>query len=170
MVAYVAMKKTRSPKTLAAISFDQLSDEDLVLLRARLEAEMKHRGVAYSIGEIGETLVVKHFKKTSGLPNLRLAAPGTKNVDALSRNGDRYSIKTVRDGRKNGTGYPDAQNRDNKLFEYLVVARLDGELSLEAEYEFTWQQFLKARSWDKRMSAWYVGCSAKRLAMGKKLL
>lgn len=170
MVAYKTMKKTRLLQTPWAIPFDRMSDDDLVLLRARLEAEMKKRGVAYSIGEIGEAMVVEHFNKTSGLPNLQLAPTGTKNVDALSRNGDRYSIKTFRDGKKTGTIYPDAQDRDKQLFEYLVVAQLSGDLSLQAVYEFTWKQFLKARSWDKRMSAWYVGCSAKRLAMGKKLL
>lgn len=170
MVTYAAMKKTRSSKTPRKVPFDQFSDEDLVLLRASLEAEMKRRGVAYSIGDIGEALVVKHFNETSGLPNLQLAPTGTKNVDALSRNGDRYSMKTVRDGRKTGTVYPDAHDPDKQLFEYLVVAQLSDELSLQAVYEFTWQQFTKARSWDKRMSAWYIGCSTKRLASGKKLL
>ncbi len=95
MVAYAAMKRTRPCQTPGAVSLDQQSDDYLVLLRARLEGEMKHRG---------------------------------------------------------------------------VVAQLSDDLSLQAVYEFTWQQFLKARSWDKRMSAWYVGCSARRLAMGKKLL
>ena len=164
------MKKTQSPKTPRKIQFDQFSDEDLVLLRARLETEMKRRGVAYSIGDIGETLVVKHFTKTSDLPNLQLAPTGTKNVDALSRNGDRYSMKIIRDGRKTGTIYPDDHDPDKQLFEYLVIAKLSDDLSLQAVYEFTWQQFLKARSWDKRMSAWYIGCSVERLAMGRKLL
>ena len=164
------MKKTRTSQAHEAISFDPLCDDDLVLLRARLEAEMKRRGVAYSIGDIGEALVVEYFKKTSRLPILQLARTGTKNVDAISRDGDRYSIKTVRDGRKTGTVYPDGKKRDKQLFEYLILAQLGGDLSLQAVHQFTWQQFVKARSWDKRMSAWYVGCSAKRLAMGTKLL
>jgi len=33
------------------------------------------------------------------------------NVDALSRRGDRYSIKGVLDSKKTGTVYPDATNQ-----------------------------------------------------------
>ena len=69
-----------------------MTDAELVLLRAGLDAEMRKRGIAFSVGGVGERLVIEHFQKTSGLPKLQAAPRGTKNVDALSRNGDRYSI------------------------------------------------------------------------------
>src|SRR5258708_3853493 len=40
-------------------------------------------------------------------PNLHEAAVNTANIDALSRRGDRYSIKGVLHARKTGTVYPD---------------------------------------------------------------
>ena len=147
-----------------------LSDDELVLLRAKLETEMKERGVAFSVGNIGEELIFQHFNTTSGLPKLQLAPPGTKNVDALSRNGDRYSIKTVWQTQKTGVIYPDPDDENKQLFECLVIAHLSDELSLKTIHQFTWAQFLIARSWDKRMSAWYVGCSKAKLGQAEKIL
>src|SRR6266850_2572192 len=85
-----------------------LTDSDVVQLRLRLDSEMRRRGIAHSVGEVGERVAVEHFRSTAGLPKLQYAPTGTKNVDALSRDGDRYSIKTVWKGKKTGTVYPDA--------------------------------------------------------------
>ena len=76
-------------------ALSDLSDEDLIKLRARLRREMRHRGIADSVGAIGEHLAINQLRQTRGLPKLQQAPRGTKNVDALSRNGDRYSIKTI---------------------------------------------------------------------------
>src|ERR1700733_10696226 len=92
----------------------KMSDDELVLLRAGLDVEMRKRGIALSVGGVGERLVVEHFKKTSGLPKLQAAAHGTKNMDAHSRDGDRYSIKTVLNAKKTGTIYPDPNDRDKQ--------------------------------------------------------
>jgi hypothetical protein len=48
-------------------------DEDSVLLRASLRAEMRKRGIADSVGAVGEQLAIEHFRKTPGLPKLQLA-------------------------------------------------------------------------------------------------
>lgn len=145
------------------------SDEQLIRLRAALEVEMRHRGVEFSIGDIGEKLAIDYFNSTPGLANLQAAPTGTKNVDALSRNGERYSIKTQWKAKKTGTIYPDDSNPDKQLFEYLLIVRLNDDLTLKSIYEFTWDQFLQVRSWDKRMSAWYVGCSSKNLRIAQSL-
>lgn len=155
-------KPTTDPSALTEL--DALSDDELIQLRAKLEVEMRRRGIAYSVGHIGEGLVINHFNSTRGLPNLSPAPTGTKNVDALSRTGDRYSIKTIWKAKKTGTIYPDPDDPDKQLFEYLLIARLNDDLSLKAMYQFSWQQFTQVRSWDSRMSAWYVSCSKKKLA------
>ena len=49
---------------------------------------------------------------------------GTENVDALSRNGDRFSIKTVCEGSKTGTIYPEPDDRDKQLFEHVLIVKL----------------------------------------------
>jgi len=76
-----------------------LADLDLLRLRARIAAELKRRGLASNIGQAAESLVIAFYNGTSGRPNLQLAPTGTQNVDALSRRGDRYSIKGVLDRR-----------------------------------------------------------------------
>lgn len=144
-----------------------MSDDELVLLRAGLDAEMRKRNIAFSVGSVGERLVIDYFRKTSGLHKLQAAPRGTKNVDALSRNGDRYSIKTVCNAKKTGTIYPDADDRDKQLFEHILIAKLAEDWSLESIHQLGWNDFVKIRSWDKRMNAWYVGISARTLGVSK---
>ena len=160
------MKKSDTKKTSYTNHIKTMTDEQLICLRAALEVEMRHRGVAFSIGDIGEKLAIDYFNSTPGLPKLQAAPPGTKNVDAISRNGERYSIKTQWKAKKTGTIYPDDSNKNKQLFEYLLIVHLDDELSLKEIYEFSWEQFVETRSWDKRMSAWYIGCSVKNLRQG----
>jgi hypothetical protein len=146
-----------------------MSDDELVLLRAGLDIEMRKRKVAFTVGDVGERLVIQHFKSTPGLPNLQSAPSGTKNVDALSHRGDRYSIKTICNAKKTGTIYPDREDRNKQLFEFILIARLGGDWSLESIHEFSWAEFLKVRSWDNRMNAWYIGCSASTLRRAKQV-
>jgi len=63
--------------------------------------------------------------------------------------------------KKTGTVYPDTQNPDRQLFEFLLIVKLSPDFNLEALYQFSWDQFLKVRAWDKRMNAWYVPTSKK---------
>ncbi len=146
-----------------------IEDDELLLLRAGLRAEMRKRGIADSVGAVGEQLAIEHFRKTSGLPKLQMAPRGTKNVDALFRNGDRFSIKTVCDGSKTGTIYPESNDHDKQLFEYVLIVKLSEDWSLESIYQLTWAQFVKARSWDKRMNAWYVAYAKRALAIGTEI-
>ncbi|MCK4789000.1 MAG: hypothetical protein KAV87_34990 [Desulfobacteraceae bacterium] len=163
------MGKKLKIKSQFVTEIKTLSDEELFCLRAALEVEMRHRGVAFSIGDIGEKLAIDYFNSTSGLPNLKAAPTGTKNVDALSRNGEQYSIKTQWKAKKTGTIYPDNSNKNKQLFEYLLIVHLNDKLALKEIYEFSWEQFVKARSWDKRMNAWYIGCSNKNLQLAQSL-
>lgn len=145
-----------------------MADEGLLQLRAKLRAEMRKRGIADSVGAIGEQLAIEHFRKTSGLPKLSPSSLNTKNVDANSNRGERYSIKThciTSKAKKTGTIYPDRQERDKQLFEYLLIVRLGDDWSLDSIYQLSWADFVKVRSWDNCMSAWYVGVCARTLAV-----
>lgn len=51
----------------------RMRDEELLLLRASLRAEMRKRGIADSVGAVGEQLAIEHFRKTPGLAKLQLA-------------------------------------------------------------------------------------------------
>jgi hypothetical protein len=157
----------KQTKTGIKDGLEKMPDEELLLLRASLRAEMRKRGIADSVGAVGEQLAIEHFRKTSGLHKLQLAPRGTKNVDALSRNGDRFSIKTVCDGSKTGTVYPEADDRDKQLFEYILIVKLSEDWSLESIHQLGWSDFVKVRSWDKRMTAWYVAISQRTLGVAQ---
>ncbi|WP_246681821.1 hypothetical protein [Mesorhizobium sp. B1-1-1] len=139
-------------------------DMDLIKLRAALDVEMKRRKIAISVGQMAEELAIQYFYSTSGRPNLLAAPTGTANVDALSRKGERYSIKGICNAKKTGTIYPDSDDPRKQLFEYLLIVKMGRDWSLEAIYEFDWNTFCENRSWDKRMNAWYIGASNKTLA------
>lgn len=79
-----------SESTKSMPNLQGLSDSALIRLRADLESEMARRGKAFSVGEIGESLAIEFFKATPGLSGLVKAPVGTKNVDCLSRDGERY--------------------------------------------------------------------------------
>lgn len=144
-------------------SLGKLSDEELLLLRADLRTEMRKRGIADSVGAVGEQLAIEHFRKTPGLPKLHPAQRGTKNVDANSRDGERYSIKSVCSAKKTGTVYQPAQDQKKQLFEYLLIVKLAEDWSLQSIHQLAWADFVKVRSWDKRMNAWYVAISGRTL-------
>ena len=148
----------------------EAKDVDSIRIRAFVDREAHRRGVKLSVGEIGEKLAIEHFVSTSRLPNLVMAPTGTKNVDALSRDGDRYSIKTIQRAKKTGTVYPDGSNPDKQLFEFMLVVVLNDQLQLTRIYQFTWLQFLEIRAWDRRMNAWYVPCSKKAFARSTRVV
>jgi len=163
------MSKSLKNKGKTFPDFSKATDQKLIDCRASLEVEMRKRGLGFSVGQIGESLVIKHYNATPGLPKLLRSPTGTKNVDALSRNGDRYSIKTIWNAKKTGTVYPDSLDKDKQLFEFLIIGQLSNDMALKNIYEFSWEQFTKVRSWDKRMNAWYVGCSMKNLKKGRNI-
>ena len=155
---------------ITADQLQALPDQEILLLRGRVHREMKRRNLPVSVGGVAEKLAIEHFNTTPGCPNLQEAPTGTSNVDALSRKGERYSIKAIQQGRKTGTIYPDRENKDKQLFEFLLVVRMNDDWGLEAIYEFDWALFTKLRSWDIRMNAWYIGGSVRTLCQARVYL
>jgi hypothetical protein len=151
------------------IDFKTISDDDVIALRTEVEKELKKRKIKFTVGELGETRAIGFFNNTPGLDNLQRAPVGTKNVDALSRRGERYSIKTIKDGGKSGTIYPDSEIKDKELFEYILLVLLDEDFQLKSLYRFSWKQFLEIRQWDKTMNAWYIPKSQKALKTGESI-
>lgn len=155
--------------SLGMMNLADLENVELIRLRAMLDKEMSNRGLSVSVGELGEKLAVDFFNSRPGLPNLIEAPKGAKNIDALSRDGERYSIKTQLKAKKTGTIYPDEIKPDKQLFEHLLVVRLSPEYELDAIYRYSWESFLSVRSWDKRMNAWYVSLSKKKLLLSERI-
>lgn len=146
-----------------------MDDDELFALRVQVDKELAKRGISFNVAMLGEKLCISYFNSKPGLPNLLQAPTGAKNVDALSRDGDRYSIKTFKKAKKTGTIYPDDRNHDKQLFEYLVAVHLNQDYELSAIYRYTWDGFLKVRAWDRRMNAWYVPLSSKKLKLAEMI-
>lgn len=163
-----SMKRSPAPASAINDYITELEDTELIRLRAALDVEMRKRKIARTVGQMAEQLAIDYFNSVPGCPNLIAAAPGTANVDAMSRKGERYSFKGICSAKKTGTVYPDSDFPDKQLFEYILVIKMHSDWSLEGIYEFDWISFVTYRSWDKRMNAWYLSASKKNLSNAKK--
>jgi hypothetical protein len=163
------MKKNDQICNKIPLDLKVLGDIDLLDLRSAVDREARHRGLSFSVGEIGEKLAISLFKERPDLPVLASAPRGTKNIDAISRDGNRYSIKTLQRAKKTGTVYPDSADKDRRLFEFILVVLINEEFSLERIIELDWEQFCAVRSWDVRMSAWYIARSRRALGIGRQI-
>ncbi len=80
------------------MDIDKLNTAELIEAYSQIIIKLKERKIIRTknlLGDLAEFLVIDHFAKTPNLPNLQSAPAGTKNVDAISRNGERYSIKAT---------------------------------------------------------------------------
>lgn len=156
-------------------NFDKYDDEALWLLYADAEKELKERGLVRTrniVGERGEFLVIKIYNETPGLPNLQAAPEGTQNVDALSRKGERYSIKTISAPNKTtgvfyGLGDPGDPSLLEKKFEFLIVVQIGKDYRPTQVLEFTWETFLEIKKWHSRVKAWNVSLSNATVEQAK---
>src|SRR3989338_10624589 len=130
--------------------FSNKDNEELWLLYANAELELKKRGLVRTrniVGERGEFLTIETYNSINGLPKLQAAPEGTKNVDALSRKGERYSVKTISEpgsltGVFYGIGDQDETNPEKK-FEYVIIVVIDKHYRPRKVLELSWEQFLK---------------------------
>lgn len=156
-------------------NFQNLNNEELWLLYADTEAELKNRGLVRTrnmVGERGEFLAIETYNLIKGLPNLQAAPEGTQNVDALSRKGERYSIKTITEpgsttGVFYGVGDIDNLNIPEKKFEYVIIVQLYKNYRPKKILELSWEQFLKFKKWHSTMRAWNLSITKVLLSEAK---
>lgn len=154
---------------------DTLNSEELWLLYADAEAELKERGLVRTrniVGERGEFLAVETYNSTSGLPNLQAAPEGTQNIDAISRKGDRYSVKTISESSRttsafHGMGEKDEIYDSERKFEYVIIVQLKSNYRPKRILELTWDQFLMLRRWHSTMRAWNLTVTNALVAQAK---
>ena len=128
--------------------------------------ELKERGILRTknvVGELGEYFAVDYYTKYPKLPNLTMAPPGVQNIDALSRNGEIYSIKTVtsRNGTTGSFWDPDSIERNEQKFHYLIIVVLNNEYSVDMILELTWKDFFKFKKYNKRMNNYNISLTKK---------
>jgi hypothetical protein len=154
---------------------DTLGNEELWRLYSESESELKDRGLVRTrniTGERGEFLAIETYNSIAGLPNLQAAPEGTQNVDALSRKGERYSIKTITDpssttGVFYGCGEVGSDQAIPQKFEYVIVVQLFKNYMPKRIVELSWLEFLENRRWHSTMRAWNLSLTKKVLEKAK---
>ena len=130
--------------------------------------ELKDRGVLRTkniVGELGEYFAIDYYNSNPKLPSLSIAPITVKNIDALSRNGEIYSIKTV-SSRKGTTGSfwdPKSIEENNQKFHFLIIVILDEDYSVAKILELTWDDFIKHKKYNKRMNNYNISVTNKLL-------
>lgn len=147
----------------------KLNDGEVWDMYALSINELKNRKLIRTrniVGERGEFLAIETYKNTTSLPNLQAAPEGTQNVDAISRKGERYSIKTItKPGKTTGVFYGCGNLNDkkppNQKFEFALIVIIGKDFQLKNIYELTWEQFLGQRKWHSTMKAWNLSITKK---------
>jgi len=141
-----------------------LSDEALMQLispSSDVVKELKNRKIIRTkniVGEIGEYYAIKFYNKLKNLPNLTLAPPGVKNIDALSIDGEIYSIKCISSlsGTTGSFWDPESIEKNNQKFHFLIIVILDENYGVEKILELTWEDFMKYKKYNKRMNNYNI--------------
>ena len=151
------------------MNLEKLSTSELAKLispESEVYIELKKRGILRTknvVGELGEHYAIEFYNNNPKLPNLSFAPPGVQNVDALSRNGEIYSIKAV-SSRKGTTGSfwnPRSIEKNEQKFHYLLIVVLDNRYSLDNILELTWDDFFKFKKYNKRMNNYNISLTNK---------
>lgn len=155
----------------------KLRDEDVWLLFGYLIEVLKERKLIRTkniVGERGEFLAIENYNSISGLPKLQAAPEGTQNVDALSRKGERYSIKTMTapgmtTGVFYGIGDKDVLHPVEKKFEYVIIVLIEPNFKLKAIYEISWDVFLEKKRWHSTMRGWNLSLTKDLISKSKQI-
>lgn len=155
------------------MDFSKYSGMELIRIYGELLSKMREDELIRSknvTGDLGEYIVIDYYTKTKGLPKLQFAPPSTKNIDAISVNGERYSIKCT---TTNTTGAFYGINKDadiasiKPLFEYVVVIKLDKNYQQEFILELNWETFFKHKHWHSRIGAYNLVITNSLIVDGK---
>ncbi len=154
------------------MEISKLDNNSLINLYSNCIKELKQRKIIIT-GELGEYIAVEFYKNNPNLPNLDFAPPSTENIDAISRKGERYSIKTITNNGSTGVFYGlppiGSSETPSQKFEYVIIVKLSDDFELENILELTWKQFLKNKKWHSRMQAWNLSYSKKLIQLSQNI-
>lgn len=152
------------------------SVSELIAIYSAILKELKNREVIRTnnlVGDLGEYLAIEFYNNQSSLPNLQAAPAGTKNIDAISREGKRYSIKSTTSSLT-GVVYdlnePDSTESENQKFEFMIVVQFSKSFELLRIIELDWELFLKYKRWHKTMRGWNINITKDLLNQSNVLL
>jgi hypothetical protein len=152
------------------MKLNELNTNELINAYSEIITLLKNRGVIRTknlLGDLGEYLAIEHFNKTAGMSNLQAAPAGTQNIDAISRNGERYSVKSTT-GNLTGVFYGlealNSEIRDKQKFEFVLIVKFADNYELEKIIQIDWNLFIKYKRWHKTMNAWNITITKALLA------
>ena len=155
------------------MNFDKLSDDEIVDSFSEVINQLKKRKIIDTknvVGDLGQYLAIRHYCNTPSLPNLLKADTGTKHIDAISRKGERYNIKTTT-GRTTSAFWdlnpPNSRKKDGQIFEYVIIVLLNDNYTIKKIIELNWKQFLKLKRWHNYMKTWDLSVTKKLEKEGK---
>lgn len=155
------------------MELSKLDDFELIKTYGLLIEELKNREIIRTknkIGDLGEYLAIDFYNRNSNLPKLQFAPTGTENIDAISRKGERYSIKST-SAKTTGVFYglnnPNSLEKDEKKFEFVIIVEFDENYNLSKIIELEWNNFLIFKKWHKRMQAWNLTITKELLSNSK---
>jgi hypothetical protein len=142
------------------MNLNDFTNKELIETYSKIISLLKERNIIRTknlIGDLGEYLAIDLFNKTPGMSNLLAAPAGTQNIDAISRNGERYSVKSTT-GNLTGVFYglePKGSSiSDSQKFEYVLIVKFSDNYELEKIIQVDWLTFLKHKKWHSTMRAW----------------
>jgi hypothetical protein len=146
------------------MKLDSSKTKDIISIYSDVITELKNRDVIRTndlAGDFGKYLAINHYNTTSSLPNIIEAEVGTGsgNIDAISKNGDRYIIKTTTSNLAGPFIGPVSKDVENQQFTYLIIVKLNKELRLEKILEVSWEVFLKYKHWYEDTNSWNIDIS-----------
>ena len=150
------------------MDISKLSTKEIINLYPKILKELKSREIITTnnlIGELGECLAIENYNKVGSLPTLQKATVSTRNIDAISNKGERYSIKSA-SGTATGVFHSLSGEKD---FEYLVIVIFDKNYQLLKILEYTWEEFLSIRKLKKPENKYNVSLTKKILEIGKTI-
>lgn len=157
------------------MNIENLKNDEIVKLYSQIIKELKSRKIIRTkniLGDLAEFIAIETYNKTPGLPNLQAAPPGTQNIDAISKKGERYSIKAT-SGNLTGVFYglndPYTSESEIQKFEFVLIVIFNNEFELLKILEIDWFQFLKFKKWHKTMRAWNLSITKELISISKKI-
>jgi hypothetical protein len=144
------------------MNLSDLNPIELINVYSEIIKLLKKNGVIRTknlLGDLGEYLAIEFFNNTPEMSNLQATPAGTQYIDAISRNGDRYSIKSST-GNLTGVFYglepPNSTIPDKQKFEFVLIVQFDNDYQLYRIAQLDWKLFLKHKRWHKTARAWNI--------------
>lgn len=150
----------------------EVTDFQIIEQYQDLLNELKSRRLIRTNNLVGEWGEINFYNENAELPNLEIVRVGAKNVDAINKDFERYSIKTITTkitGVFNGPNDVDSEQPQKQKFEYVIIVMLNQDLSLKAIYELDWHNFLSLKKWNSSKKTWYLTIT-KELKSKAKIL